>query len=278
MNPSPEPPPRVGIGDGWRWFTGALDMIRRWPATFLLMGLIAAIIYTLLPLVGRLVLLVVGPAFLAGITLAANAVAQGHKPAVRQMFAMFEQPAQRSEALKLCVPLVLANVIAALILAIALTHLLASQGTNFAALEGHPDKLVVLFRKTLFSAPMHPWWLVALGCVAVAWTFTALAIPEVALARASAFRAMGRSFRLVWGHLAAWIVAVVCLLAVLAIVVLLLQFTRMAIIVQLGAFTAAYAILGPLFYLAWRDLGSAPASAPSPSSHPPAPPPSYLEA
>lgn len=280
MNPPPGLRTRIGIGNGWRWFTGALAIVRRFPAAFGLMALIPAVIYTLVPILGRLVLLVTGPALLAGITLAAHAAATGGKPSVRQLFALFQASPRRAEAIKLCVPLVIANVAAAIVLAVAATSLLVNQGVDLAALEGDPQKMMATLRATLLGGAMRGWWIAIASIIAFGWTFTALAIPRVALAHERAFPAMGASLRGVWGHLGAWIVAVVALLACLVALALVLQLTRLAVVVQLGVITAAYAVLGPLLYLAWRDLGGTPTTgdAVAPPPRPPAPPPGFLEA
>lgn len=270
MNRPPAPPPKIGIGHGWHWFTGALGMVRHWPTVFLPMGFIVAAIHTLIPILGPLAILIMGPAFLAGIGVAAHTAASGRPPAIRQLFAMFEHPAQRHEALKLCIPLVIGKVAAFMVLGFALADYMSSQGIRTTSLEGHPEKVMAL----LESSAMRPWLFVALALLLLAWTFTALAIPRVALSRARATAAMAESFRLVWRHLAAWIVALVALLAGLIVLAWLLLLTRIGLLMQLGVLTAMYAVLGPMLYIAWRDLGGTPSKREThPPSAPPSPPP-----
>lgn len=273
-------PRRIGAAHGWRWFTIALSMVRRQPVVFLGMGLFVAVVDTVLPIIGPLAVLIMGPAFLCGICVAADATARRQSPAFAQLFAVLVQSERRGEALKLCIPLVLGKLAAAMILGFALASQLARQGIKVETLQGHPDKLMAL----LVSEAMVPWLLVALAVVLFAWTVTALAIPRVAFSRESALAAISTGFRQVWQHFSAWIVAVLALFACLLIVVTVLYLTHLMLLVQLGFFTILYALLGPMLYAAWRDLGGYPPSdgpnqPPAPPRPPSPPPPSgVLEA
>lgn len=272
MNPA-QPPRRAGALHGWHWFTGALDIVRHQPATFLGMGLCVACVYSLLPFVGPLAVLIMGPAALAGICIAARTSAHKQAPAFEQMFALLVEPTRRREALKLCIPLILGKLTAVMILGFALANQLARQGIKVTALQGDREKLMGL----LLGDAMHPWLLAALAVIVLAWTFTLLAIPRVAFSREPAFTAMGESFRLVWHHFSAWLVAALALLALVLAVSMVLLATRFLLLVQLGFFTTLYAVLGPMMYVAWHDLGSQPADAdsdnpPPPPSSPPSPP------
>lgn len=272
MSPA-QPPRKVGAAHGWRWFTIALDMVRRQPVVFLGMGLFVAGVGSLIPYIGRLAILIMGPAFLAGICVAADATARKQSPAFAQLFALLAQPERRGEALKLCIPLVLGKLAAAMILGFALAGQLARQGIQMETFQGHRDELMAL----LVSEAMMPWLLVALAAILFSWTVTALAIPRVAFSRESAFAAMAAGFRLIWQHFSAWIVAALALFACLLVVVMVLMLTGFMPVVLLGFFTILYALLGPMLYAAWRDLGGRvqgddPDQPPAPP-RPPAPPP-----
>ncbi|HEX7342342.1 MAG TPA: hypothetical protein VF269_08735 [Rhodanobacteraceae bacterium] len=281
MTPTP-PSRRIGLGHGWRWFTGAWGMLRRRPQVFLLMGLTMAIIDMLssLPLIGLLAglfMLIAGPALLAGICMEAHGAAAGRTPNWQHLFTPLLDPARRREAIKLCIPLVIGKLTAIFMLAIVLLEKLARSGANLADLNHHPDQLIALLK----SDAMRPWLFVALAIVLFAWTFTALAIPGVVLTSSRASTAMTESFRLVWHHLGAWIVAALALFVCVGIVFWLLSLTHVILIVQLGTFTLLYALLGPMLYLAWRDLGGLPTANTTPAApKPPAPPPpsGFLEA
>lgn len=277
MTPStPPPPPKIGMRHGWHWFTGALGMVRRYPTVFLPMGLIVGCI-DLFPLIGPLIVLFLGPTFLAGVCVAAYTVSEGHPPALRQLFALFQPSQQRHEAFKLCIPLVLGKLAAGMILAFALLHQAAAQGIKLSALRQNPHELWTF----IAGDAMRPWLLLALAIFLLAWTLTALAIPHVALSAQPAYTSMGKSFKQIWRHLAAWIVAAAALFACLILIAWLLELTRIALIMKLGIFTFLYAVLGPMLYLAWRDHGGTPTThdANTPPAPPSPPPPSgVLEA
>lgn len=272
MSTAPTPPPRhIGAGHGFKWLLEALRTVRRWPGTFLVMGFIMAVI-SLVPYLGGFAILFLGPALLAGIVTAADTAWRGGTPATYQLFTMFQETAQRNEALKLCLPLVVGKLVAFMVLVVAVFRIMARRGMDVHTLEGHPEKALVLFT----DSSMPGWLALALAIVLLAWTFTALAIPRVALRGETAFVAMGESFRRVWRSIGAWIVVAVLLFAGLVLLMTLLMLTQVMAVMQLGLYTALYAVLGPLLHAAWRDLdGHVDASdkddrAPPP---PPAPPP-----
>ncbi len=249
MNSQPTPPRRVGAGHGLKWLGEALAMVRRWPTVFLSMGLIVAII-SLVPWVGSFAILIMGPALLAGITMAADSARRGQTPAIHQLFAMFEVPKRRNEALKLCLPLVAGSVIAHIVIKVALLSATSKAGIRPEALRDHPEQVLAL----LESASVAPWLMVAVVIVLLAWTLVALAIPRVALGHDTAFAAMGRSFRLIWHNITAWIVAFALFFAGLVVVGMLLMLTHVLALMQVGMYITLYAVLGPLLLAAWRDL------------------------
>lgn len=270
MNAAPTPPPRhIGAGHGLKWLLEALGMVRRWPGTFLAMGLIMAVI-SLVPYLGGFAILFLGPALLAGIATAADTAWRGRTPATHQLFTMFQETAQRNEALKLCLPLVIGKLVAVMVLVVAVSRIMARRGMDVHALEGHPEKVLALFT----DSSMPGWLALAVAIVLLAWTFTALAIPRVALRGEAAFAAMGESFRRVWRSIGAWIVAAILLFAGLVLLSMLLMLTHIMAIVQLGLYTALYAVLGPLLHAAWRDLDGSRVDThhapPAPPTSPPA--------
>src|SRR5690625_7153091 len=113
MNRS-QPPGRIGAAHGWRWFTLALDMVRRQPVVFLCMGLSVACV-DVIPYIGALSVLIMGPAFLAGICVAVDATARKQPPALAQLFAALAHPDRRGEALILRIPLALRKLAAPLV-------------------------------------------------------------------------------------------------------------------------------------------------------------------
>ncbi|HEX7338769.1 MAG TPA: hypothetical protein VF271_02425 [Rhodanobacteraceae bacterium] len=280
MNQRPARTPPNDLLRGWQWFVGALDVIRRHPGVFIPMALAIAVISTLVPVFGPLAILIWGPALLAGMAVAAHTQASGHTPQVGQLFALFGH-GRLGEATKLCLPLVAGKIVALFVLSTGLTVQLKAQGIALVAPED-VQRLMPELIKQMLSPAMHAWWAAAIIIVMFSWTIAALAIPRVAMTSTPAMAAMAHGFRLVWHHILAWVVAIAALFVVLVVVTGLLMFTRVGLIVELGVLTTMYTLLGPLLYVAWRDLdtaGSPPGgNPPSAPPRPPAPPSSYLEA
>lgn len=275
MNQAPR---KLPASRGWHWIHSAFALVRKHPSVFVLMGLIFGLI-TWVPLLGGLLLLVAGPALVAGTVVAARTAEAGGRPFVRQMLCVLADPAQRGEALKLCIPLVIGKIAAGMVLAIAATARLLEQGMQPEQLEQNRQKLMAL----LFSQDMLAWWGVALLLVLLAWSFTALAIPKVALQHKRAFPSMLESLHQVWRNPGAWLLTVLTLFSLLLAVTWVLWLTRIPALAQLGIYTTLYTLLGPILYAAWRDLGDDDHAPPPPPSgddqaSPPPPPRGVLEA
>jgi hypothetical protein len=276
MTAPPTPPRRVIAGHGFTWLREALGMVRRWPFVFLPMGLIVGII-SLAPYAGFFAILILGPTFLAGMSIAAQTATRGERPAVHQLFTLFAEPRWRNQGLKLCLPLIAGEFIAFMVLVGAVMAAITRAGTTPQAIQGHPEKIAAL----LEGGAMAGWLVLAVAIVAFAWTVIALAIPRVALARQNGFDAMREGFRSVWRNIGACAVAIIGLFVGLMVLMWLLALTRSLIVIQLGLTTALYAVAGPLLHAAWRDLGDGEAASGEPRDAPPpsAPPPSgVLEA
>jgi hypothetical protein len=276
MTAPPTPPRRVSAGRGFTWLREALCMVRRWPLVFLPMGLIVGII-SLAPYAGFFAILILGPTFLAGMSVAAEAATRGERPAVHQLFTLFAEPRWRNQGLKLCLPLVLGEFFAFMVLVGAMMAAISRAGTTPQAIQGHPEKVAAL----LEGGAMAGWLVLAVAIVAFAWTAVALAIPRVALARQNGFDAMRNGFCSVWRNIGACAIAIIGLFLALMVLMWLLTLTRSLLVIQLGLTTALYAIAGPLLHAAWRDLdGGGTASGDRHNAPPPsAPPPSgVLEA
>lgn len=268
MSMPPSPSPRIGIGHGLKWLLEAFHVVRHWPLVFLPMGLIVAII-SVVPFLGGLAIMVMGPALLAGIVTAADTARRGRTPAIQQLFAMFQEPTQRNEALKLCLPLVIGKFAAGMVVVGAVLGIMSQSGISAQSLEGHPEKVLELFA----SGDVTGWLVLAVAIVLLAWTFAALAIPRVALGREAAFKAMKHGFSQVWGSIGAWFVAIILLFAGLVLLSMLLMLTGSMVVMQVGLYTVLYAVLGPLLHAAWHDLGGHVASGDGDHRAPPPPTP-----
>ncbi len=82
---------KVDAGKGFAWITGAVELIFKNPLVFLVMGLIFAVI-GIVPILGSLALLVIGPALLGGMVYAAREQAAGRPADIAQLFQAFREP------------------------------------------------------------------------------------------------------------------------------------------------------------------------------------------
>ena len=259
--------PKVGVARGWRWMTQAVSLVTHNASVFLPMGAIAAVIY-LIPLLGGLIMLILGPALIAGSIIAARDAVNGNQPKVGQMFALFQEDGRLRDALKLCIPLVIGKVVASLILVVGVKRVLLRAGLDLKSLESQSEQLMKSLQGS--AGDLFGWSIVSLLILLVAWAFTVTAISRVALDRSEPFAAMAESFRLALRNAGAWLLATLVLfLAVFVLAIPLLIGGHLAL-TQMLINVLIYSLLGPLLYFAWRDLAQTPdAGAESPPSAPP---------
>jgi hypothetical protein len=261
------PMSKVESSRGMRWVGQALGLVRRWPQVFLPMGLIVGAIY-LIPLLGGLVLLILGPSLLAGAVIAARDADRGDRPAIGQLFELFREEGRLSQGLRLCLPMVGGQVLAGFLIGIPVARAMMQAGIDIKALESQPEMILGIMGGSLFV-----WALVALLVVLFAYAFTATAIARVALDRREAMAAMAESLRLVRANLGAWVVTALLLFAGMFVLAMFSRVLGVPTLVQALCYAALYTVLGPLLYFAWRDLcAGAQAGGPPPS------PPPVLEA
>lgn len=96
-------PRRVDAGQGIAWISEAVQLLRRNPAPFALMGLIIAAVL-LVPVLGTLAVAIAGPALYGGIMLAAREQEAGRVADVQHLFEAFRQPGKLGPMLMLCLP------------------------------------------------------------------------------------------------------------------------------------------------------------------------------
>lgn len=247
--------------------TQAVALVVRHAGVFLTMGTLAALIY-LIPLLGGFIMLILGPALIAGAIIAARDAAEGRPPRVGQMFSLFQEDGRLPDALKLCIPLVVGKVLASLVIGMGITRVLLRAGLDIKALESQPQLLIKTLQTS--AGDLFGWSIVSLLIVLVAWAFTATAISRVALQRAQPFPAMAESFRLALRHVGAWLLAAVALFLIVFVLAMPLLLGAHLLLAQMLINGLIYSLAGPLLYFAWRDLFGAVSdhapSAPSASS------------
>jgi hypothetical protein len=264
---------RVSAGRGWQWVMMALGLLRRWPGVFGMSGLIAAAV-SMLPLVGGLTLMVLGPALIAGTVIAAQRATRGETPHLSDAFTLFREQGRLGPAMALCLPIIAGQLIIGITIGMMIASAAMKAGIDLhsAALEKELAQLVMNMGTSLFG-----WAMFALAVVVLSYAFVVTAIPRVGLDRSDAFPAMGESFRTVLRRPGAWLLAALGLFLCLFVPSTLLVMTRSLLLMQLVTTTIFYALLGPTLYFAYRDLYGQPDTTRGTASSPP-PPASSLEA
>ena len=256
----------VPAANGITWLTGAVQLVLKNPAAFLLMGLVVTVIGTL-PILGSMVLAVISPALYAGIAWAARAQARGETAELAHLFQGFKEEGRIGPLLILCLPGVVAGFIAVVLIAIWIGVALAGAGAS--ALLERPEALL---GAAGVGALVLGLVVVALMILVFAVTF--FAIPEVIFGERDAFAAMRRSLHASRGSLGAILLYLLVLVsaAILAMAVLSI------ISSLLGQFVTSILITpiaGASMYLAWKDVCAdaitreAPALPPTEPSDPP---------
>src|SRR5688572_14934560 len=93
----------VEAGRGVAWMTEAIQLVMKAPAVFLVQALIVAVI-SVIPVLGQLAMLVLGPALLAGMVWSMREADQGREPQIPQLFEGFTREGRIGGLIALCLP------------------------------------------------------------------------------------------------------------------------------------------------------------------------------
>ena len=252
---------KLEIGDVFGWFTSAFQLAMKNPGVFLVMALIMAII-GVIPILGGLTLLVLGPALYGGFVYAAREESQGRKAEIPHLFIAFNQPGKIGQMIMLCLPSIAAGVVLGI-----LAFVFAGGAIMAAASGGNAGGAGAMFGMMIFGL------LAVVVMVGVAF-LVYFAIPRVMLDGTEPVAAMKESLAysianivpLIVGFIAigiAWVIiaAVLVFIPILGWIVLMLGGTL------LGALSMYYAYLS-----AYGESAAAAFVPPAPPA-PPAPPP-----
>jgi uncharacterized membrane protein len=176
---------KVPAGNGVQWITESVNLILKNPAPFALMGLVIAVI-GLIPILGGLALLVLGPALYGGIMYAANEQQAGRKADFQHLFEAFKQDGKLMKMIVLCLPSVAAGVILLALVFVMVGGVIMSGG-----MSSSPEAAVMaaLAASSVILLPV----LIIVGLAVFALTF--FATPRVMLDGAEPMDAMKDSVR-----------------------------------------------------------------------------------
>lgn len=258
---------KVAAGQGWQWIAQALDVLKKHPVPFLAMGLMIAIIGTI-PVLGGLVVLILGPALIAGTCYAAQQADQGKTPEIGHLFRGFQESDRIGSLIALCIPTVVGLVTMGILAGIFVAGAVVSASGGF--MEQAQANPMLLLTAMGASALLLVPLLIIIALAIYALTF--FAIPRTLLERPDAFANMKESLAACRSNFGAFIVAIVLLLAGVIVLSVIFRVLHLGLVGDVLVSTALYAVLGSTLYFGYREVFGGVASEPA-SVQTPAPPP-----
>lgn len=244
---------KTTASQGWHWVGTALAMARKWPSVFPVMGLIVAGI-ALIPWIGGLITLFLGPALLAGTMRAAHGADQGNTPRVSDLFSLFREGERLGPVLVLCLPIIIGQVLAFIVILIGAMSALHQAGIDVHSLQTDPQQLVAV----MSHGSVLLCVLLALLIMLLAYGFLFTAIARVGLDKRDAFAAMGESVGHMWRNIGAWLVMMLALFLCMFVPACLGLLVGLPVVARLLVNIVLYTILGPTLYAAYRALFGSP--------------------
>lgn len=234
---------KVPAGNGLQWITEAVSLIMKNPAPFLLMGLVIGVI-SMVPILGGLALLVLGPALYGGIMFAASEDQSGRKADFPQLFQAFKENGKLPKMLMLCLPGVAAAVILGVLAVMLLGGAILSAG--MASSANSSAGLAAAGAGALL------FFLLALAVGIVMYSLTFFATPRVMLEGAEPIEAMKDSARAVLANIAPALVYCGILLLVFVVVGAILSL--IPFVGSLILMTVVAPLVSVAAFVAWRQV------------------------
>jgi uncharacterized membrane protein len=235
----------VPAARGFEWIARAIQLILKNPVPFLLMGLVVGVIYVI-PILGSLVIGILGPALFAGIAYAGREQESGGIPDFQHLFQAFKENNRLVKLLLLCLPGIIASLIMVAVMVIAVFFAMAGAGISAAT-----DSSAALI------ASMGAMGIVALVLIMVlmlvVFALTFFAIPEAMFGRMEAIPAMRASLNAALANPGALLLYLVVMTAGAVLVALLFVAISqtLAMLAMLALFTPVSSVV---MYLAWKDV------------------------
>lgn len=271
---------KTDAGSGVTWLSQGLQLFLKNPVPFAVMGLILGVI-GMIPLLGGLAMMVLGPALYAGMIHGYRVEAGGGKAEIGNLFAAFQQDGKLVKLLPLCLPGIGAAIIIGVVAGVLLVGaaVTAVGGSAAASQMNSPEGMMAMLSGVGIVAGLIAL-VIFIAVALVAWALLFTAIPRVMFDGIEPFAAMKESFGTVKANLFAFIgfalVAMVGYAIVAFVLALLLGWISSFLPGLLLAAGFTPIIVGGL-YSAYRQLfpgsGSAEALPETPAAPPPAAPP-----
>lgn len=253
----------VPAGNGLQWLTAAVNLILKNPVPFALMGLLIAII-AMVPLLGGLALLILGPALYGGIIFAAREQEAGRPADFQHLFQAFREEGKLGKMLMLCLPGLAAGLLIGVLAVVFLGGALLSAGVAGASDSGAALGLGLGAGGLLFV-------LVALVVGLASYALTFFATPRVMLEGADPVAAMKDSLQACLANVGAVVVYMAVLIGVVIVAGIVLGF--IPIVGHLALTTAVIPVVSVATYVAWCEVYRHEITQELPSAEAPPPPP-----
>ncbi|MHB1617182.1 MAG: BPSS1780 family membrane protein [Metallibacterium sp.] len=244
---------KVTASQGIQWIATALRLFGRHFTVFFMLGLLLVLI-SQIPYLGTIVILLLGPALLAGIVYAAAQAAQGTRPGPGMLFKGFDGSHRLSSLVALCLPLIGLLLLIAIAFSGVMLSAVGDDPAKVQALQSDPTAMLALLRTHAL-----PLLVIMLAGALLNTALTFFAVPQVILRQQGGFAAMGQSLRAAWHNLGALALMLVGWIALIVVaVIVLIAFSPLGSWVRLVAtvfFLALYySYFAILMYVAWRDV------------------------
>lgn len=252
---------QVPAGSGLQWLTDAVQLILKNPAPFALMGLVVGVI-SMVPFLGGLALLLLGPALYGGIMYAAQEQAAGRSADFAHLFQAFREEGRIGKMLMLCLPgvaaLVLIGILAVFFVGGALLGAAGASAANASNLAA-----------AMFGVGGLVFLVLAIAIGFVSYALTLFATPQVMLTGADPIAAMKESLQACIANIGAVLVFVVVM--GVAWVVLALVLSVVPLVGQLLLVIAVVPIAAVACFMAWQQVYRRDITQELPPAVPPAP-------
>lgn len=235
---------KVEAGRSVEWLKQGIGLVFKNPVAFLVMALIIAII-SIVPILGALALLIIGPALFAGLVYAAREEDQGRKAEIGQLFRGFQEPGKIGPLLALCIPGIVLVVVMIVLGFIFVGGALMGGGL---AAAGNSSAGVA----AALGGGMLMFMLVMLVVAFFYYAVLVFAVPRVMFDGIEPFAAMKESLSASMANIGALLLFAVILFVIVMVAGFILVFIPILGPLLLGLFLNA--LLGCVCYLMYRDV------------------------
>jgi uncharacterized membrane protein len=254
---------QVPAGSGPQWLIGAVNLILKNPAPFALMGLLVGVI-SMVPLLGALALMLLGPALNGGIMYAAHSQESGRPADFAQLFQAFREEGKLGKMIVLCLPGIVAAVVIGVLAVVFIGSALLGAGATASSSD------VGAAAAALFGVGGIIFLTLALALGLASYALTLFATPQVMLESADPIAAMKQSLSACLANVGA--VLLFLLLCFGASVLLIVLVSWIPLIGPLLMMVVLLPVFAVASYLAWRQVYRRDITQELPPVIPPAPP------